>query len=53
MIPKIYKKGADILFDAITNRNTKDAIALLEKQEVDPNAVNINGRTPLHLAVEA
>ena len=53
MIGKIKKKGADILFHCITHHNIHDAIAMLEDKEVDVNARNINGQTPLHFAVEA
>ena len=53
MIGKIKKVGADILFTCITKHNIHDAIALLDDKEVDVNARNINGQTPLHFAVEA
>ena len=53
MLTKIKKVGADILFHCITHHNIHDAIALLEEGEVDKNARNINGMTPLHYAVEA
>ena len=51
MISKIKKVGGDILFHCITHHNIHDAIALLDDNEVDKNARNINGQTPLHAAV--
>ena len=42
-----------MLFHAITHHNIHDAIALLDDGEVDKDAKNINGMTPLHFAVEA
>ena len=53
MLNKIKKVGNDILFHCITHHNIHDAIALLEEGEVDKDATNINGQTPLHFAVEA
>ena len=53
MIGKIKKVGADILFDNINHHNIHDVIALLEENECDVNARNINGQTPLHFAVNA
>ena len=53
MLTKIKKVGADILFNSIIHHNIHDAIALLEEGEVDKDARNINGCTPLHFAVEA
>ena len=53
MLTKIKKVGNDILFHAIAHHNVHDAIALLEEGEVDKDAKNINGQTPLHFAVEA
>ena len=43
MLSKIKKVGAEILFHAITHHNIHDAIALLEDNEVDIDATNING----------
>ncbi len=44
-------KGNSILLHAIAHSNTQDIIALLEDNEADVNARNINGATPLHYAV--
>ena len=43
MIGKIKKVGADILFEKINHHNIHDTIALLEENECDVNARNING----------
>ena len=51
MIGKIKKVGAELLFQCINTHNIHDAIALLDEKEVDVNATNINGMTPLHYAV--
>jgi hypothetical protein len=49
MIGKIKKLGSDLLFHGITHGNVHDVIALLEEQEVNVNAPNINGQTGLHV----
>eukprot|EP00826_Nyctotherus_ovalis_P035886 TRINITY_DN3124_c0_g2_i9.p2 TRINITY_DN3124_c0_g2~~TRINITY_DN3124_c0_g2_i9.p2 ORF type:complete len:206 (-),score=69.79 TRINITY_DN3124_c0_g2_i9:167-784(-) len=49
---EVKKLGADLLFHAIVHGNTQEAIALLEDDEADINCTNINGKTPLHYAVE-
>jgi len=48
-LPKFL--GNNLLFHAITHSNIKDLIALLEDNEADINARNINGSTPLHFSV--
>lgn len=48
-LPKFL--GNNLLFHAIAHCNIKDLIALLEDNEADINARNINGATPLHFAV--
>ena len=52
MIGKIKQVGNEILFNCINHNNIHDAIALLDDNEVDVNAKNINGMTPLHFAVQ-
>ena len=47
--PVVRKLGADLLFHAIVHGNTQDAVALLEDNEVDLHARNVNGLTPLHV----
>ena len=53
MLNKIKKVGGDVLFEHINKHNIHDAIAMLDEGEVDKNAVNINGMTALHFAVES
>ena len=47
----VRKLGADLLFHAIVHGNTQDAVALLEDDEVDIHARNVNGLTPLHVSI--
>lgn len=47
----VRKLGADLLFHAIVHGNTQDAVALLEDDEVDIHARNVNGLTPLHVTI--
>ena len=52
MMGRIKKVGAELLFTAIMDGNVHDAIAMLNDGEVDVNAKNHNGQTPLHFAVD-
>lgn len=45
--------GNSLLFHAITHSNIKDLISLLEDEEANVNARNINDVTPLHSAVNS
>lgn len=43
--------GNRLLFHAVQHINISDTIKLLEEQEADVNAKNVNNSTPLHIAV--
>ena len=49
VLPK--HKGNNLLFHAVAHSNVKDVVTLLQDDEADVNARNINGATPLHYAV--
>lgn len=52
MIGRIKKVGNEILFNSIQDNDIHTAIALLDDNEVDVNAKNYSGHTPLHVAVQ-
>ena len=52
MIGRIKKVGAELLFNGIMDNQIHDVIAMLSAEEVDVNAQNHNGQTPLHVAID-
>ena len=50
ILPKY--SGNDLLLHSIAHSNVKDILALLDDNEADVNACNINGATALHYAVQ-